>query len=49
MDGQLVKSINLFLDSDMPHNIGSSTGDSFDVHMNSVNIDSAQGQFIRPV
>jgi hypothetical protein len=47
MDGQLVKSINLFLDSDMPHTIGSSTGDSFDVHMNSVNIDSAQGQFIR--
>ena len=47
MDGTLVKSFNLFLDSDMPHDIGSSTGDSFDVHMNDVNIDSAQGQFIR--
>ena len=47
MDGTLVKSFNLFLDSDMPHDIGTSTGDSFDVHMNDVNIDSAQGQFIR--
>ena len=47
MDGTLVKSFNLFLDSDMPHDIGSSTGDSFDVQMNDVNIDSAQGQFIR--
>ena len=47
MDGQLVKSLNIWLDSDMPHDIGSSTGDSFDVQMNSVNIDSAQGQFVR--
>jgi hypothetical protein len=47
MTETIVKSQNLFLDSDMHHDTVSTNGDNFEVHLNHINVDAAKGQFIR--
>lgn len=47
MSETIVKSFNIFLDSDMHHDLTSSKGDAYEVHLNSVNVDAAKGQNIR--
>ena len=47
MSETIVKSFNIFLDSDMHHDITSSKGDAYEVHLNSVNLDTSKGQNFR--
>ena len=47
MSETLINSFNLFIDTDQGNSTGVSTGDEYEIHLNSVNIDAAKGQFIR--
>ncbi len=47
MSETIVKSFNIFCDTDMAHDLVTSKGDDYEIHLNDVHIDATKGQFIR--